>query len=140
MRRLKSIYQLVTYGLFLLFTSGIMQAQTEDLRLIDWQPKSQMIVEETRILMPKFPVIDIHNHLRSLDDTKKYLEEMDKAGVIMCVSLDAGSQDDFYKKHFQVSQSIAKDRFILFFRPDFTKINEPDFGIKEAKKLEEAVR
>ena len=140
MRRFKLSDQIVTHGIVFLFTTAIAQAQTGDLKLVDWQPKSQMIVKETRILTPKFPVIDIHNHLGNLDDTKKYLEEMDKAGIIMCVSLDANSRDDLYKKHIRVSQSLAKERFILFFRPDFSKIDEPDFGLKEAKKLEEAVK
>jgi predicted TIM-barrel fold metal-dependent hydrolase len=99
-----------------------------------------MVVEETKILKPKFPVIDIHNHLGDLENTEKYLEEMDKAGVWKCVSLDGRSAGDFYKEHLQVSHDISKDRFLVFFRPDFSKIDEPDFGRKEAEKLEEAVK
>ncbi len=116
------------------------KAQEGDLKLLDWQPKSQLVVKETRVLRPKFPVIDIHNHLGRLENTEKYLEEMDKAGVWKCVSLDVNSKDDFYKKHLAKSQSVSKDRFLLFFRPDFSKIDEPDFGKKEAKRLEEAVK
>lgn len=123
------------YVIVLLIISASLYAETGDLKLLDWEPKSQMVVKESRILKPKFPVIDIHNHLGSLENTKKYLEEMDKAGVWKCVSLDANSKDDFYKEHFRASQSVSKDRFILFFRPDFSKIDEPDFGKKEAKNL-----
>jgi len=125
----------------------VLFAQSADLKLLDWRPVSQLVVKETRILRPKFPVIDIHNHLRRLENTKRrlentkmYLEEMDKAGVWKCVGLDGSSRNDFYKEHLRVSQSVAKERFIIFFRPDFSKINEPDFGKKEAKKLEEAVK
>ena len=124
----------------LLLVSSICTAQDYDLRLIDWKPKSQMIVKETVLLKPKFPVFDVHNHLGRLENTKKYLEEMDKAGVWMCVSLDGRSQGDGYKEHLRVSQSVSKDRFLVFFRPDFSKIDEPNFGEKEAKKLEEAVK
>jgi uncharacterized protein len=46
------------------------------------EPKSQLVVKETRVLKPKFPVIDIHNHLGDLENTEKYLEEMDKAGCL----------------------------------------------------------
>lgn len=127
------------YVLGFLFISTSLYAETEDLKLLDWEPKSQLVVKESRILNPKYPAIDIHNHLRNLENTKKYLEEMDKAGVWKCVSLDANSKDDFYKEHLRVSQSVSKDRFILFFRPDFSMIYEPDFGKKEAKKLEQAV-
>jgi len=126
--------------LVLLIISGLVKAQNGDLKLLDWQPKSQLVVKETKILKAKYPVIDIHNHLRRLENTEKYLEEMDKAGVWKCVSLDANSKDDFYKEHIRVSQKVDKDRFILFFRPDFSKIDEPNFGKNEAKKLEEAVK
>lgn len=123
-----------------LFIPAALSAETDGLKLVDWQPKSQMVVKETRILKPKFPVIDIHNHLGKLKNTKKYREEMDKAGVWKCVSLDARSAGDFHKEHLRVSQSVSKDRFLLFFKPDFSRIDEPDFGHKEAKKLEEAVK
>ncbi len=111
-----------------------------DLKLLDWRPTSQLVVKETQVLRPKFPVIDIHNHLGRLEDTRKYLEEMDLAGVWKCVSLDGRSRGDQYKEHLKVSRSVSRDRFLVFFRPDFSRIDEPDFGVKEAKKLEEAVR
>ncbi len=123
-----------------LMTTVVLTAQTGDLKLLDWQPVSQMVVKETKIVKAKFPVIDIHSHLGKLENTAKYLEEMDKAGVWKCVSLDGKSKDDFYKEHLKVSQSVAKDRFLVFFRPDISKINEPNFGINEAKKLEEAIK
>ena len=127
------------FGICLL-SPVLLLGQTGDLKLLDWQPKSQLVVKETTIMKPKFPVIDIHNHLRRLEETEKYLEEMDKAGVRMCVSLDGRSADDFYKEHLKVSQKIGPDRFLVFFTPDFSRIDDPQFGIKEAKKLEDAVR
>ncbi|MCK5703413.1 MAG: hypothetical protein KAI29_19780, partial [Cyclobacteriaceae bacterium] len=126
-------------GLFFLIPL-FLNAQSGDLKLLDWRPKSQMVVKETEVLKPKYPVIDIHNHLRNLDNAKKYLEEMDKAGVWKCVSLDGNSKDDYYIKHLKVSQSVSKDRFLIFFRPDFSKIDELNFGEKEAERLEKAVK
>lgn len=129
---------LTRLSIFLMMT-GFLIAQTGDLKLKDWQPVSQLVVKSTKVTKAKFPVIDIHNHLGKIENTERYLEEMDKAGVWKCVSLDANSKDDFFKEHIGVSQSVAKDRFLLFFRPDFSKIDEPNFGENEAKKLEEAV-
>ena len=122
------------------FFPGIIAAQSGDVKLLDWRPKSQLVVKETKVLKPKYPVIDIHNHLGDLENTEKYLEEMDKAGVWKCVSLDANSKDDFYREHLRVSQGVSKDRFLLFFRPDFSRIEEENFGYNEAKRLEEAVK
>lgn len=113
---------------------------SQDLRLLDWKPKSQMVVKETKILKPKFPVIDIHNHLRDLSKTEYYLQQMDEAGVWITIGLDGYSKDDFYKKHLEASQKVSKERFHIYFSPDFSKIEEPNFGINEAKKLEEAVK
>ncbi|HFB98776.1 MAG TPA: amidohydrolase, partial [Bryobacterales bacterium] len=124
----------------LLLPSLAALAQRSDLLLKDWRPKAQLVAKRTAILKPKFPVIDIHNHLRDLEKTEEYLAEMDKAGVWKCVSLDARSAGDFYKEHIRVSHSVARERFVLFFRPDFSKIDEPDFGRREAERLEEAVR
>ncbi|NOY96405.1 MAG: amidohydrolase family protein [Chlorobi bacterium] len=122
------------------FMPLFLNAQNGNLKLLDWHPKSQLVVKETKVLKPKYPVIDIHNHLGNLDNTEKYLEEMDKAGVWKCVSLDGKSKDDYYIKHLKVSQSVSKDRFLVFFRPDFSNIDEPNYGEKEAEKLEKAVK
>jgi len=110
-----------------------------DLKLVDWQPKCQMVVKGSQISKPKYPVIDMHNHLRRLDEAEKYLQAMDAAGVWKCVDLDAASKDDLYKDHLRVYGSVSPDRFLLFFRPDLTRIDEPDFGKKEAGELEGAV-
>ncbi|MEX2231101.1 MAG: amidohydrolase family protein [Cyclobacteriaceae bacterium] len=136
----RSVLYFLYAWLLVFFLPAVLFAQTGDLRLLEWQPKSQLVVEVTSIKKPKFPVIDIHNHLGALEDTEEYLQEMDKAGVKMCVSLDGLSANDFYKEHLKVSNKVAKDRFLVFFRPDFSRIDEADFGRKEAQKLEQAVQ
>lgn len=121
--------------------TGIRNADIEagDLRLLDWEPRSQMVVKTTEVLKPKFPVIDIHNHLRNHDMTEEYLKVMDDTGVWKVVSLDGRSQNDFYKEHLKALHKYSKERLLVYFTPDFSKIDEPDFGEKEAQKLEEAV-
>ncbi|MFN2396710.1 MAG: amidohydrolase family protein [Bacteroidales bacterium] len=139
--RLYTCFQILLSLPFLLFAKvSLSQEKAGDLKLLDWQPKSQMIVKETKIIKPKFPVIDIHNHLRRLENTEHYLNEMDEAGVWICVGLDGHSKDDFYKKHLEISHGVSKERFHIYFSPDFSRIDEPDFGEKEARKLEDAVK
>lgn len=124
----------------LMFAVMNLQAQNTDLRLLDWRPQSQLVTNETRVEKPRFPVIDIHNHLRDLSKTEEYLKEMDEAGVWICVGLDGYSENDFYKEHLKVSHSVSEERFHVYFNPDFSRIDEPDFGKNEAAKLEEAVK
>ncbi|MFC1619616.1 amidohydrolase family protein [Candidatus Neomarinimicrobiota bacterium] len=114
--------------------------QEDNLKLVDWRPQSQLVVKETKLEKPKFPVIDIHNHLGNLEKTETYLEEMDKAGIWKCVSLDGRSANDAYQEHLRVSHSVSEERFLIFFRPDFSEIDDPDFGQNEAQRLEEAVK
>ena len=138
---MRSVHSIFFCAAFLILTAAQIAGQeSEDLRLLDWRPKSQLVVNETMILKAKFPVIDFHNHLGRLEDMKDYLEEMDKAGVVKCVSLDGHGREDFYKEHLKACKDVSKDRFIVFYSPDFSKINEPEFGENEAKRLEQAVK
>src|SRR5437660_1290759 len=34
-----------------------------ELRLRDWQPRSMMVTKTTVVEKPRFPVVDVHNHL-----------------------------------------------------------------------------
>lgn len=140
MKKIRTKLPFIGISFFLVSISVLTFAQTGELKLLDWQPKSQMVVKETKVLKPKYPVIDMHNHLGNLKNTQKYIDQMDKSGVWMCVSLDGLSAKDFYKEHLADAQKISRDRFLIFFSPDFSKIDEPDFGKKEAARLEEAVK
>jgi len=124
MIELRKSKRLFLSSLMLLFmTAGLFSQEPGDLRLLDWKPKSMLVVKETQVVMPKYPVIDFHNHLRRLENTETYLEEMDKAGVWITVSLDGGQENDFYREHLRVSNSVSRDRFLVFFRPDFSRID-----------------
>lgn len=121
-------------------TPGIREA---DVRLVDWQPKSALVVKETKVLRAKYPVIDIHNHLRiGLEPNvfNNYLEEMNKAGVWMVIDLDGESLNDGYKRNLAAAECANDERIKVYFRPDFSKIDDPDFGKKEAARLEDAVK
>lgn len=126
-------------ALLLLLCPSSRAQEKPALRLVDWKPVSQLVVPQTHILRPRFPVVDIHNHLGNLDKAAHYLSEMDKVGVVMAVSLDGHSKDHFYKQHLERSKAASESRFLVFFAPEWSRIDEPDFGRNEAKRLEEAV-
>src|SRR5207244_13439844 len=71
----------------------------KDLKLRDWEPRSMMVTKTTIVETPRFPVIDMHNHLgggkqRLTQQTvQKYLAEMNAAGVKTVVNLDGGWGD-----------------------------------------------
>ena len=121
---------IIQAALFVTILTPIIAAEG-DLLLKDWEPKSQLVVKETRILRPKFPVIDVHNHLalfRGLDSLETHLSEMDKAGVWKCVSLDGFHNTDlfqswrkiapdFFREHLRVVNRVAPERVIVFYVP-----------------------
>lgn len=141
-------------GLLALGLPCCLAAQDGNLLLKDWKPEPQLVVKQTRILKPRFPVIDVHNHLAlfgGLDSLSAHLREMDKAGVWQAVSLDGFHNSDFFqswmkigvdffKDHLRACNKLAPERFKVFYVPYYGAIDEPDFGEKEARKLEEAVR
>src|SRR5206468_2578525 len=71
------------FGLLLATRAGAEPpADIKDLKLGDWKPKSMLNVKTTQVDQPKFPVIDVHNHLGggkatlTPDRVASYLEEM----------------------------------------------------------------
>ena len=143
--RMKKMHAItgVMLSILALMMVNILAAAEEkpgDLKLLDWRPVSQMVVKETRVLQPKFKVIDIHNHLRRIENAEEYLKEMDEAGIWKCVSLDGMSKGDKWQEQINVYHKLSKERFLIFFSPNFENIDDPDFGAKEAKNLERAVK
>ena len=100
--------------LFFLISFLAEDCRAQDLKLLDWKPVSQLVVPKTVVLQPKFPVIDIHNHLGDLDKMDEYLHEMDKAGVRIAVSLDGHSKDDFYKTHLRNHSRFRRTGYLCF--------------------------
>lgn len=111
-----------------------------DLKLRDWQPKSMMVTKETKVEKPKFPVVDVHNHLGggklSAETVKRYLAEMDAAGVQTVVNLDGG-WDDRLKETLAALDEAHPGRFLTFALINFEGIDEPGWSAREAKRLEQ---
>ena len=136
----KSIFTTQAFIMLSLFSFDLKAQKKSSLKLLDWRPQSEMVVSRTEIIKPKFPVIDIHNHLGHLENLEAYLKEMDEAGIRIAISLDGHSAGDFYKEHLAAVNKVAKDRMLVFFAPDWYRIDEPGFGENEARRLEEAVK
>lgn len=83
-----------------------------DLRLSDFQPVSELRTPEHNIERPRFPVIDYHNHLDSLEPCDVLLI-MDLCGIekivniTMCTGDTALSIMDRFRQASSRFQSIA---------------------------------
>ncbi len=119
------------------------QDDIRELKLRDWQPRSMMVTQETSLEKPKFPAIDVHNHLGggkqtlSPERVAKYLVEMNAAGVRTVVNLDGGWGDRL-KETLAALDASHPGRFLTFALLNFDGIDSDDWTARETKRLEES--
>ena len=119
--------------------------QKKTLLLKDYHPKSMLHVKETPVLRAKFPVVDMHQHVndaRGIGDRvppQELVARMDQLNIQTMVILTGGWGDQLQR----VINEMAKPfpgRFIVFTQPDWSKIDDPNFGDRMVKQLDDAVR
>jgi predicted TIM-barrel fold metal-dependent hydrolase len=114
-----------------------------ELKLRDWQPHSMLKTKQTEIEKPAYPVIDVHNHLGggkerlTPERVKHYLDEMDAAGVRTVVNLDGGWGRQL-NETLATLDEVHPDRFLTFALLNFGDIDDENWGLREAKRLEES--
>jgi len=122
--------------------------QPEDIRelkLRDWAPRSMLKTKQSRVAKPAHPVFDVHNHLGggkarlTPERVQRYLAEMDAAGVRTVVNLDGGWGQRLTETLAALDKAHP-DRFLTFALLDFRGIDDPNWGLREAKRLEEGFR
>jgi len=114
------------------------ESKPPGLLLRDYQPKSMLVTEQHYLEKAKYPVIDDHNHLRE-SDPEQCLKAMNATGVAQVVNLD-GDWGDKLKENIEKFEKKYPGRFLTYALVDWSKIDEPDFGIKAAAQLEADVK
>src|SRR5690606_39197348 len=116
------------------------KSDIRQLKLRDWQPKSMLVTKQTELERPKFPAIDVHNHLGggkqtlTADRVAGYLEEMNAAGVRTVVNLDGGWGERL-KETVAALDNAHPGRFLTFALIDFSGIDSDDWSEREARRL-----
>ncbi|MFO0942884.1 MAG: amidohydrolase family protein [Pirellulales bacterium] len=111
-----------------------------ELKLRDWQPRSMLKTKVTRVNLPKFPVIDVHNHLGggaatlTAERVQKYLQEMDDAGVRTVVNLDGGWDAKLQETVATLDQAHP-GRFLTFALIDMSGFDQDDWTAREVDRL-----
>jgi predicted TIM-barrel fold metal-dependent hydrolase len=114
-----------------------------ELKLRDWEPRSMLVTKVTEVARPAFPAIDVHNHLGggkaflTPERVKRYLEEMDAAGVRAAVNLDGGWGDRL-KETLAALDEAHPGRFLTYALLDFSGIDDPGWSAREAARLAES--
>jgi hypothetical protein len=105
-----------------------------DLRLSDFQPASEVRSEEHVVETPRFPVVDYHNHLDSLEP-QKVLHVMDQAGVekIVNITMQTGEVAYSIMKRFHETD---RERFQTIGWMDWAGVERSDFVRLTLDRLE----
>jgi predicted TIM-barrel fold metal-dependent hydrolase len=134
------------FGAVLVASTRIVAAEDDirELKLREWEPRSMLVTRATIVETPRFPVIDIHNHLGGGKDltperVRQYLTEMDEAGVRTVVNLDGG-WDERLRETLGALDQAHPGRFLTFALVNFDGIDDDDWTDREVKRLEDSFR
>ena len=130
-------------------------AKPSVLNLADYQPKSTLCVDQSRVEKARYPVIDIHTHLSfakrtvngvdmtseldTLAAPEELLAVMDRKNIRAMVNLTGASGPDLaqFVRRFDVGHP---ERFYTFTEPSYWRLLEPDYPRKQAEAIEQAHR
>ncbi|HTF67034.1 MAG TPA: amidohydrolase family protein [Edaphobacter sp.] len=96
-----------------------------DLRLSDFHPRSALTTAQHDLQLPKFPVIDYHNHLDSTEP-EDVLAIMDRCGVehVVNITMQVGEKAHSIMDRFH---RAAPGRFSSIGWMDWTSVDRADF-------------
>jgi predicted TIM-barrel fold metal-dependent hydrolase len=108
----------------------------------EYDPKSTLVVPEHPRTKARFPFIDVHNHQRrdmSPAEVDQLVADMNRIGLQVMVNLSGGSGDSL-SQGLNTLRAKNPKRFVAFANIDFRGIDEPGFGAKAARQLEQDVK
>jgi uncharacterized protein len=112
--------------------------------ILEYKPKSRLIVPENPRPRAKYPVIDIHSHHQTPiapERLKEVVAAMDKLNLQVLVNLSGASGDRLKRGIEALKASPYADRMVLFANIDFPGAGvPPGFGLKAATQLEADVK
>ena len=108
--------------------------------IIDYRPKSTLVVDEHPVPKAQYPVVDIHSHQNvTAQNMAQLIQEMDALNLRVLNNLSGGSGAELKQKVDVIRASAHKDRFTVFANLDFRDYAS-GWGAKAAAQLEQDVR
>ena len=104
-----------------------------------FRPRAMVRLKESEVLRARYPAIDAHNHFSEQMDVEQVIANMDACNIQTYIDL-SGWNGDRLKRRLDLLKGRYPDRFAVFYVPDFARVNEPGFGERVARELEDAVR
>jgi predicted TIM-barrel fold metal-dependent hydrolase len=109
--------------------------------IVDYRPKSTVVTPAHLVPRAKFPVVDIHSHLRiTPDNIEQTIREMDSLNLRVLVNLTAGSGSGLNQLVQTIRTSRYRDRFRVFANVNWEGAGGPGWQERAVAGLEEAVK
>ena len=110
--------------------------------ILDYRPRSTLVVAEHMVPRAKYPVIDIHSHLGVSElNLEQTIKEMDALNLQILVNLSGGSQPDQVKGRVDfIKGSKYANRFAVFANVNWNQPDAPGWAAKAVADLEGAVK
>jgi predicted TIM-barrel fold metal-dependent hydrolase len=109
--------------------------------IVDYRPRSTLVVEEHLVPRAKFPVVDVHGHqgLTTQEQINSVVAELDKLNVRVYMPADNLSGERLQATLAAINASPHKDRFALWGGVNFNNVG-PGWGARAAQQLEADIR
>ncbi len=110
--------------------------------IIDYKPKSTLVVPEHPVKRAKFPVIDIHSHQPapiSAAQMDQVVAGMDALNLQVLVNASGATGDRLVKSIAAINATRHKGRMVMFTNINFQNVG-PGYGAATAKQLEADVK
>jgi hypothetical protein len=116
----------------------------QPLALKDFEPKSMLHVEETRVARSRFPVIDFHTHVSPRPNSKRknvppaeIVSTMDAVNLRTMVNLTGGSGQDLATT-IQNFDRAFPHRFVTMTEPTWTRASETGYAAWQGDEIGKA--
>ena len=124
------------------FTAAVPLA-AQDVTVVEYEPRSTLVVPENRVTRARFPFVDIHGHQRgrgmSAEAVDRLVAEMDELNMAVMVNLSGGSGVSLVEG-LEILAGRHPSRFVFFANINFFGVGEPGWGEEAAAQLERDVR
>ncbi len=110
--------------------------------IVDYRPRTTLVVSEHPVPRAKFPVVDIHSHTGPTPQTlDQLLKEMDALNIRVLNNLSGGYGPELKQKVDYIRSTKYADRFTVFANGvDGFRDVAPGYGQKAAAQLEADVK
>jgi predicted TIM-barrel fold metal-dependent hydrolase len=110
--------------------------------IVDYRPRSTLVVAQHPVPKAKFPVIDSHNHTTiTAENIDLMIRDMDALNLRVLVNLSGGADPNAVKTKVDfIRSSKYPDRFRVFANVNWNGAGGPGWAEKAVANLEAAVR